>query len=161
MAFGTGGSRWAEECGMPTHIDGPHPVYWGEPNESDATFKLTNRAAVRIALVACVAIVVFWAWRLGLFDLTTRERVNDAIVRVQSVRFLVPVFVCVYALTSAIGVPASALTLAGGVLFGVTRGIALNWLGEMAGALLAFLVTRALSGPAIDWVRMRLGDRLA
>jgi uncharacterized membrane protein YdjX (TVP38/TMEM64 family) len=35
-------------------------------------------------------------------------------------------------------VPVTPLTLAGGVLFGATRGSLLNWIGELAAALLAF-----------------------
>ena len=122
--------------------------------------KVTGRTTGRITLVVCIAIAVFAAWKLGLFDLTSRERLTDIVGRVQAVGFLKLAFVGVYALTSAIGVPASALTLAGGALFGVTRGLALNWLGAMAGALLAFQGTRLLSGPASEWLRSRVGDRL-
>src|SRR5207244_7048283 len=74
----------------------------GEPDESDATFKVTGRTAVRVTLVVCIAIAVFAAWKLGLFDLTSRERLRDMVGRVQAVGFLKPAFVGVYALTSAI-----------------------------------------------------------
>jgi uncharacterized membrane protein YdjX (TVP38/TMEM64 family) len=50
--------------------------------------------------------------------------------------------VLVYAIGSAVGVPVTPLTLAGGALFGVRYGIPLNWVGAMLGAILSFGVLR-------------------
>lgn len=54
------------------------------------------------------------------------------------------VFVGVYVVGTALGLPGSVLTLAGGAVFGVFLGSALNWLGATLGALVAFLAARYL-----------------
>lgn len=67
-------------------------------------------------------------------------------------------FVFAYVLGTAVGVPGTALTLAGGAIFGVGFGSALNWAGAVVGALLAFLVARHLGR---EWVARFLRGRVA
>jgi uncharacterized membrane protein YdjX (TVP38/TMEM64 family) len=99
-----------------------------------------RRTAIVFAL-CCVAL--FAAWRTGLLSLGDRAKLLAAIDHVRSVPFSAPLFVVVFAIGAAIGVPATPLTLAGGVLFGAGRGLALNWTGELLAALLAFAAVRA------------------
>jgi uncharacterized membrane protein YdjX (TVP38/TMEM64 family) len=54
------------------------------------------------------------------------------------------VFVLLYAISVALGMPGSIPTLAGGAIFGVARGMLFNTLAANLGALLAFLVARHL-----------------
>lgn len=96
------------------------------------------------ALVVVIALVVV-AWESGFFSLHDMARVRAAIDSVRAIPALPVVFVLAYIVLSAVGVPASSLTLAGGALFGTTRGIALNWLGACGGAMFAFTLARALS----------------
>lgn len=53
-------------------------------------------------------------------------------------------FVPFYALGTALGLPGTIPTLAGGAIFGVVRGTLFNWIGANIGAVLAFLIARYL-----------------
>lgn len=66
-------------------------------------------------------------------------------------------FMALYALGTVLFLPGSALTLAGGALFGPVWGTLYNLTGATLGATLAFLVSRYL---ASDWVAARSGGRL-
>jgi uncharacterized membrane protein YdjX (TVP38/TMEM64 family) len=114
----------------------------------DASNSVPRRSRLLVhALVATVvAGLLLAAWRLGLFSLTDPARLRNVIDRARTVSYAKPLFVVAYAVGSAVGVPATPLTLAGGALFGVGWGIILNWLGAMGGALLAFGVVRLWSG---------------
>jgi uncharacterized membrane protein YdjX (TVP38/TMEM64 family) len=106
----------------------------------------TDRSAriARIGIVLLVvAVALLGAWRAGLFALGDRAALAAAIERARAVRYVGPLFVITYAIAAAVGVPATPFTLAGGALFGIPLGIALNWLGEMMAAVLAFATTRA------------------
>ena len=91
-----------------------------------------------VIVVTIVAAVLIVAWKYGLFAIHDRERLIAAIAEVRGIRFLAPAFVATYAIGAAVGVPATPLTLAGGVLFGSVQGALLNWIGELSAAILAF-----------------------
>jgi uncharacterized membrane protein YdjX (TVP38/TMEM64 family) len=113
--------------------------------------------AVRRSLLALVLIAgVVFGWRTGLFRLHDMQQLRAAIAAVRDTPFLPALFVVAYAVFSTVGVPASPLTLAGGALFGATRGAALNWIGAFSGALLSFGVVRMLS-PASRLANMARG----
>ena len=61
---------------------------------------------------------------------------------VRSTPYARVVFVVVFAIAGAVAVPVTPLTLAGGALFGPIQGIALNWIGDMLAASLAFGMAR-------------------
>lgn len=63
----------------------------------------------------------------------------------------------IYALGAVFFLPGSALTLAGGALFGPVWGTLYNLTGATLGATLAFLIARYL---ASDWVEQKTGGRL-
>lgn len=67
-------------------------------------------------------------------------------------------YFAIYVLTTALSIPgATVLTLAGGFLFGFTRGLVLISFASTIGATLAFLISRFLLR---DWVQGRFGDRI-
>ena len=66
-------------------------------------------------------------------------------------------FMLIYALGAVFFLPGSALTLAGGALFGPVWGTLYNLTGATLGATLAFLIARYL---ASDWVERKTGGRL-
>ena len=66
-------------------------------------------------------------------------------------------FMLIYALGAVFFLPGSALTLAGGALFGPVWGTLYNLTGATLGATLAFLIARYL---ASDWVEQKTGGRL-
>jgi uncharacterized membrane protein YdjX (TVP38/TMEM64 family) len=66
------------------------------------------------------------------------------------------VFVLIYIAAVVIGIPGSAITIAGGVLFGSVVGIILVSIGSTIGASLAFLVARYFARDAIvRWLSSR------
>jgi uncharacterized membrane protein YdjX (TVP38/TMEM64 family) len=67
------------------------------------------------------------------------------------------VFMALYAVAAVFFLPGSAMTLAGGALFGPVWGTFYSLTGATAGALLAFLIARYL---ASDWVVEKAGGRL-
>lgn len=105
-------------------------------------------------LVVVIAGVV--AWRFGLLEVMNRESLGATVQQVRSVRFLPALFVAAYAIAVTFGLPATAFTLAGGVLFGFGPGLFLNWLGATIGAVLAYSFASALCG---DKCRALLGRR--
>lgn len=104
------------------------------------------RALVALSAVAAIVVVV---WRLGLFHLGDRERLAEAMARVRGLGAAKAVFVAAYALATAVGVPASPFTLAGGLLFGPWWGMAVNWSGAMAGASLGYALASWLGAPLL------------
>jgi uncharacterized membrane protein YdjX (TVP38/TMEM64 family) len=62
-------------------------------------------------------------------------------------------FIAFYVIVCLLFLPGSALTLAGGFMFGTARGIAAASLGATLGAAVAFLVSRAIGRP---WLERRL-----
>ncbi len=73
--------------------------------------------------------------------------------------FWAPVFfLAVYVVGAVVMFPAALLTMAGGAAFGPVWGALLDLLAATLGAGAAFLVARHL---AADWVRARVGGRLA
>lgn len=99
-------------------------------------------------LVALLALAVWGAQRLGLFELGDRGRLADAIARVRDVPALPLLFVLAYAVASGTGLPATAFTLAGGAIFGTVVGSLLNWVGAMLGAIVAYVLSRQLGSGA-------------
>ncbi|VAX14226.1 DedA family protein, putative, partial [hydrothermal vent metagenome] len=66
-------------------------------------------------------------------------------------------FITLYAMATVLFLPGSALTLAGGALFGPIWGVVYSLTGATLGAALAFLVARHL---ASDWVGKKVGGKL-
>ncbi len=62
-------------------------------------------------------------------------------------------FVALYALAAVILLPEVLLTIAGGAIFGLARGLLLVSIGSVIGAAAAFLLGRTL---ARDWVRQKI-----
>ncbi len=62
-------------------------------------------------------------------------------------------FVILYMVVCLLFLPGSALTLAGGFMFGMAKGIAAASLGATLGAVAAFLISRAIGRP---WLERRL-----
>lgn len=91
-----------------------------------------------VTVLAALAAILVTAWRSGLFAIHDRARLAAFVADLRDRPLLAPWFVALYAISAAAGVPVTPLTLAGGVLFGVTRGFIINWIAETAAAALAF-----------------------
>lgn len=117
---------------------------------------MSHRVRRGLLVVSAGALVVaLWAvaWRAGLFQHGDTKSLLHAVEAVRRVPLLPLLFVLSYAVLALVGVPATPLTLAGGVLFGFTSGVVLNWIGAVLAALLTFSATRALErGVAAPWL---------
>lgn len=85
-------------------------------------------------------------------DALSREGILGWIEALRGWPWAPVVFVPAYAAAVALGLPGSALTLAGGAVFGVGWGTVFNWLGANLGANLAYLLARLLGREGLVWV---------
>ncbi len=106
-----------------------------------------------VLLLAVLAIVALAIWLTPLRLLVTRAGARELLARIRGWPLAPLLFVLLYTAAAALALPGSALTLAGGALFGLWVGLALNWLGATAGATVAFLLARHLGR---DFVHRRL-----
>jgi uncharacterized membrane protein YdjX (TVP38/TMEM64 family) len=126
-----------------------------------AALPAPGRAATAFKLVALVCIVAgafFLARALGLFAYTDTAALATAVRGLRERPFIMPLFVAAYALLTALALPGSILTIAGGAIFGFGVGSILNWTGALIGASLAFLLARTLG---LGAVRRLLGRNAA
>lgn len=118
-----------------------------------------SRAAVAklvaLALLLGGAAIVVWLTPVG--DLLSREGVARIVAFFRGSAWAPVMFVALYALATALAMPGSVLTLAGGALFGVFWGTVYNTIAANIGANLAFGVGRLLGR---DGVRKLAGKRL-
>ena len=118
-----------------------------------------SRGAVMMrfgVLLVLLAAAGFTAWRLGFFDLRDPRHLAAAVRRARGVRAIAPLFVLIYAVVAAFGLPATPFTLAGGAIFGTVLGSILNWSGAVLGAIGSFFLAKALGHDAL---RRLLGQK--
>lgn len=104
--------------------------------------KLTRRSAIRRALilaglVATALAVVRWT---PLAELIDGDRMTILLEQLRETSWAGPVLVVLYVVISPLGIPISPLVLAGGAVFGLGIGWALNLLGALLGAAVTFLI---------------------
>ena len=116
-------------------------------------FKLALLAAV----IGGAVLVARWA---GLERYTDLETLAGAVRQARDLPFAPLLFVAAYAAIASFGLPALALTLAGGAIFGVGLGFALNWAGASLGAVGGYLIARALGRDAVGRLLGRHAGRL-
>ena len=116
-----------------------------------------------LLLLAVVALIVaFHGLGLGRYlNLETLKSQQDALAAFQSARpgLALGAYFLVYVAVTALSLPGAAImTLAGGALFGLWTGLVVVSFASSIGATLAMLAARFVLR---DWVRAKLGDRLA
>lgn len=120
---------------------------------------LGRSAALRFGLLVVLLVVVVVLLRFTpLRALVSRSGILAALARIRATPAAPLLFVVVYAVSAALALPGSALTLAGGAVFGLWPGVALNLAGATVGATVAFLLARGLGR---DFVSRRLRGRAA
>jgi pyruvate/2-oxoglutarate dehydrogenase complex dihydrolipoamide dehydrogenase (E3) component/uncharacterized membrane protein YdjX (TVP38/TMEM64 family) len=120
-----------------------------------------QKKLIVVALLGAVvvAFIVFDLGRyLSLDDLKSRQAGLAELYREQPLGVAAAFFAAYVAVTAASLPGAAIMTLAAGALFGVVAGTVIVSFASSAGATLAFLISRHVLG---DWVRSRLGGRLA
>ena len=95
------------------------------------------------------------ATRTPLGNYLTREGIGEAIALLRGNPWAPLIFIATYATATALAVPGTILTLAGGALFGFYWGTLFNFVAANIGANAAFVLARTLGG---DGVRRLMGD---
>lgn len=112
---------------------------------------------LKLALLVAILVGAFLAARAaGLFQYTDMASLAAAVRGLRERPFIIPIFILAYAAATAVALPGSLLTIAGGAIFGFGLGAIANWSGAMLGATLAFLLARTLG---LDAARRLLGTK--
>ena len=108
-----------------------------------------------LVVVAAVAV----GRLLGLGRYTSASVLQETVLRLRHLRWIMPGFVAAFALGASIGLPATPFYLMGGALFGPVGGALANWGGATLGSVGSFLLARALGhGALAHVVRRRVPD---
>lgn len=91
-----------------------------------------------------IALIVIMSYKLGLFQYLS-QGLNNANDWIANLGAWGPIaFIIIYIIATIFLIPGSALTLGGGLIFGVVKGSILVSIASVAGATLAFLIGRYL-----------------
>ncbi|MEQ1689030.1 MAG: TVP38/TMEM64 family protein [Sphingopyxis sp.] len=117
----------------------------------------------RLFLAAAIALALLAAWQMGLFNLLSLDALKaqrgaiDARYAAEPL-LVIALFFIAYVAVTAFSIPGAAvMTLAGGAIFGLTRGAVIISFASTIGATLAFLSSRYVLR---DWVQSRFAARL-
>jgi uncharacterized membrane protein YdjX (TVP38/TMEM64 family) len=122
--------------------------------------EVTGRGGALVRLAVLAALLLGGALAAAftpLGDYLSREGVGEAISWLRASRSAPLLYVVLYAVATALAIPGSVLTLAGGAMFGLVWGTVYTTIGANIGANLAFGVGRLLGR---DGVERLAGDRL-
>lgn len=97
----------------------------------------TLRALILVGLVAAALAAVRWT---PLAELIDGDRMTILLEQLRETSWAGPVLIVLYVVISPLGIPISPLVLAGGAVFGLGIGWALNLLGALLGAAVTFLI---------------------
>lgn len=115
-------------------------------------------ALLRLAFFAALLVGgLLVAWTTPVGEYLSRDGIGRAIAWLRGSTWAPVIFIAIYATATALAIPGSVLTLAGGALFGVFWGTVYNSIAANLGANAAFGVARLLGR---DGVRTLAGDRL-
>jgi uncharacterized membrane protein YdjX (TVP38/TMEM64 family) len=105
--------------------------------ESDTIDPRSYRRVRVIAAIAVAGLLVWWAGR------SLAPRVLTILAHIQSFGPAAPIaFIAIYAFAVVALIPASLLTIAGGAVFGLIRGVIYALVGATLGSTAAFLIGR-------------------
>ena len=122
----------------------------GSAASSQATTASRRGAVLRLAAIVLILAGGFLVVRLTpAGEYLTREGVGAAIEHLRSNPWAPVIFVAVYAAATALAVPGTVLTLAGGALFGFAWGTLYNAVAANIGANAAFGLARGLGRDAV------------
>lgn len=104
---------------------------------------IKTKKVIKIGLVALIVVGIIVAWRLGLFQYISLDRVEELKDYINSFGLFAPmVFIGFYILATILFLPGLPLSILAGVAFGPIYGSIWVSLGSTIGASLAFLVGR-------------------
>ena len=88
-------------------------------------------------------------------------KLQELMQRIRDARGTVFLFTLLFIAVAAVGLPITPMILMGGALFGVWRGVALNWVAALTGAFLCYHLSRALGKNAFRRIIERMARRRA
>lgn len=95
-----------------------------------------------LALIAAAAVAV--AYRLGWLDYRHAVSHVENLRRSSNLAAFAGMFLLVYTLATAFGVPGTPLTVAAGVLFGTMNGALLSWMGGLLSSAAGYWIARTV-----------------
>ena len=120
--------------------------------------RLSKRAIARFGFLLVLAATGFVALRwTPLAELADTDHMIELLEGLRGAWWSPLALASLYALLSPIGVPATPLIAAGGVVFGVYAGSLLNFIGILLGATTSYWIARALGQELVEQV---IGNRL-
>jgi uncharacterized membrane protein YdjX (TVP38/TMEM64 family) len=119
----------------------------------DAQVKPKRRIGLRVALLLVIFVggIALFRWS-PLSEFARPQLIADFFRGLGTPWWSPLVFVPLYAVTTALGMPGTIPTLAGGAIFGVARGMLFNTIGANLGAFGAFLIARYLGRDFVERV---------
>ena len=124
-----------------------------QDNREPAQMTKPGPYAKLLVLLALLVAVGVAARNSSLSHYLTREGLLEIQGRIEELRgslWLPAGFIALYAVSTALALPGSILTIAGGVIFGFWGGTLFNTIGANIGANAAFLLARKLGKEGID-----------
>lgn len=119
--------------------------------------RVLRRAALRFSLLVLVLLAAWWFYRrTGIAERIDLEQVTELVERIRGWWWAPLGLIGLWTLLSPLGLPATPLLLAGGVVYGPWLGTLYNTIGATLGAGAAFLFARLLGR---DLIVHLLGER--
>lgn len=101
------------------------------------------KQVIRIALIVLIVAGIIVAWRFGLFQYISLDRIGELTDYINGFGFFAPmVFICIYILATVLFLPGLPLTVLAGIVFGPIYGSIWVSIASTIGASLAFLIGR-------------------
>jgi uncharacterized membrane protein YdjX (TVP38/TMEM64 family) len=123
-------------------------------NTGNRPARSARKSVLRVAvLVLIIAGALVAAYRTGWLDYHAMLSRVAAMRHSSNVAGFSLLFVLVYGIAGAVGMPGTPMTVAAGALFGTAQGTLLSWAGAMLSAALGYWVARRIGrGVVATWI---------
>jgi len=113
-----------------------------------------KNSSLKLIIILSIAPLIFAGLSLAGFGPQQTHWLNDLIQNLHDLGiFGITVFVLIYAIATSLVLPATALNLAAGAIYGISEGLLLATLGAWLSAILSFAVARWLAPNAVhQWL---------
>ena len=125
----------------------------------------TERTLVESRKRDWMVIAIFGAIIIALIivglttDVLSLDRLGRLVARVRDAKFTLAIFILLSIGVAAVGLPITPMQLMGGALFGIWRGVLLNWGTAVVGAIAGFYLARLFGRNALKRLIERMAHR--